>query len=75
MPAAHDLQVARVHIARAERRAKQTGDTGPVQEARRDYAAAAIEAYVVERLRSAPPLTQEQRDRIASLLRPTAVAG
>lgn len=37
--------------------------------ARRDKAGADIEAYVDRVIKSAPPLTDEQRNRIAALLR------
>ena len=67
MPATH-LQADRARIARAVRQARATGDSTPVVDARRDYAAAAIADYVKRRLADAPPLTQAQRDRIAALL-------
>lgn len=47
---------------------------GDVTGARRDLAAAKIEQYITEVVASAPPLTQEQRDRLAALLRPTGTA-
>ena len=40
-------------------------------DARRDLAAAKLDAYVKRVLAEAPPLTDAQRDRIAALLRPT----
>lgn len=39
-------------------------------EIRRDLAASRIEDYVARVVDAAPPLTPEQRDRIAALLRP-----
>lgn len=39
-------------------------------ETARDLATARIVEYVAQVVSSAPPLTQEQRDRIAALLRP-----
>lgn len=39
--------------------------------ARRDLAAEKLAAYVSKTVAEAPPLTSAQRDRIASLLRPT----
>ncbi|MFF5862646.1 hypothetical protein [Micrococcus luteus] len=39
--------------------------------ARRDLAAAKLDAYVKKVVAEAPPLTNAQRDRIAALLRPT----
>lgn len=56
--------------ARLAHRTRQYGvDSPQAQEARRDFAAARLEDYVRETVASAPPLTQEQRARIASLLR------
>lgn len=40
-------------------------------DARRDLAAAKLDAYIKKVVAEAPPLTDEQRDRIAALLRPT----
>ncbi|TAP45621.1 hypothetical protein [Arthrobacter sp. S39] len=40
--------------------------------ARRDLAAEKLAAYVEKIVNEAPPLTREQRDRIASLLAPNA---
>ncbi|WP_144819488.1 hypothetical protein [Micrococcus luteus] len=39
--------------------------------ARRDLAAAKLDAYIKKVVAEAPPLTDAQRDRIAALLRPT----
>lgn len=44
-------------------------------EARRDLAAAKLDAYVKRVLAEAPPLTDAQRDRIAALLRPAGGGG
>ncbi len=41
----------------------------PVVEARRDLAAAKIEQYIRRIVADAPPLTAEQRDRLATILR------
>ena len=43
--------------------------------ARRDLAAERLAAYVAKTVAQAPPLTAEQRDRIAALLRPIPAAG
>lgn len=43
-------------------------------ETARDLATARIAEYIERVVDSAPPLTAEQRDRIAALLRPTAGA-
>ncbi len=42
-------------------------------EARRDLLASNVEAYVSRVLADAPPLTNEQRERIAALLAPGVV--
>lgn len=44
-------------------------------EARRELAAAKLEAYVQKVVANAPPLTSSQRDRIAVLLRPARSGG
>ncbi len=41
-------------------------------ETARDLAAARLEDYIARTVAAAPPLTPEQRDRLATLLRPTA---
>ncbi len=43
-------------------------------DARRDLAAARIADYIARVTADAPPLTSEQRDRLAALLRPGAAA-
>lgn len=43
-----------------------------ILEARRDLRAARLEDHVARIVAEAPPLTPEQCDRIAALLRPTA---
>lgn len=49
---------------------KAHGPESPqVLEARRDLAAARLEEYIAETVATAPPLSPEQRDRIALLLR------
>ncbi|MFD1210966.1 hypothetical protein ACFQ36_02785 [Arthrobacter sp. GCM10027362] len=52
--------------------AARTGSQQDIAEARRDLAAANLEAYIQRTVAEAPPLTQEQLDRIATLLRPAA---
>lgn len=37
-------------------------------EARRDLAAAKLEAYIAKTVAAAPPLTPEQRDKLAAIL-------
>lgn len=48
--------------------ARRGGDTETEAEARRDYAALRIQAFIEITVAEAPPLTQEQRDHLAHLL-------
>ena len=48
----------------------RTADDPALLDARRDLRAARAEEYVRQLVDSAPPLTSEQRDRLAVLLRP-----
>ncbi len=50
-------------------------DVEAITEARRDLAVAKIEAYVKRVVDAAPPLTDEQRDRLALLLRGPSDSG
>jgi hypothetical protein len=50
--------------------ARHHPDSPDLVTARRDLAAAKLEAYVQRVVSEAPPLTSEQRDRLAALLRP-----
>jgi hypothetical protein len=45
-------------------------DDPELRTARRDYAAARIHDYVLQTLAEAPPLSDEQRNALAELLRP-----
>ena len=47
-------------------------DAAETQAARRDFRAARLAAYIRREVDQAPPLTGEQRDRLACLLRPRA---
>ena len=66
LPEAHSLKQMRADIARAS---KRTGDPMSAADKRRDYAAAKLEDYIRRVVETAPPLTQDQRSRIAALLR------
>lgn len=44
-------------------------DDPELVEARRNLRAIRLEQYITEKVAEAPPLTQDQRDRLASLLR------
>jgi hypothetical protein len=68
LPEIHLLAQLRAGIARAERDSRRTGDQSPADAARREYAVAKIEDYVRRTVDAAPPLTIEQRTRLASLL-------
>lgn len=57
------------HRARVAR-ATQTGDTVADEQARRDLKAARAEDYVRRLVESWPPLTDEQLDVLARLIRP-----
>jgi hypothetical protein len=65
------LDQLRAQIARAERIHKRTGDGSVVTELRRDYAAAKVIEFVKKTVDGAPPMTDEQRDMITALLRPS----
>jgi hypothetical protein len=69
LPEAQILPQLRAGIARATRKSQLTGDPSPAVEARRDYAAAKIEDYVRRVVDQAPPLTEEQRNRLTAILR------
>lgn len=50
-------------------------DSQQATNSRRDLAEAQIEAYIDKILSEAPPLTAEQRTRLAELLRPARIDG
>jgi phage terminase Nu1 subunit (DNA packaging protein) len=58
--------------AAAKRRPLDADADAAVRLARRDYAAQALAEHIRNVVDSAPPLTPEQRDRLAVLLRPGA---
>lgn len=49
--------------------AVRSGDAVAAADARRDLAASKIEQYVHQVIAEAPPLTDEQRDRLARIFR------
>jgi hypothetical protein len=53
-------------------RAQQQGDPDQIQTARRNLAAAKIESYIQRVVSDAPPLSAEQRDRLAAIIRGAA---
>lgn len=65
-------------VAQTRSRVATTARLGTPEEqaqARRDHAAATLESHISRIVGAAPPLTAEQRDRLAALLRPSAVGG
>lgn len=70
---------ARAELASAAAKASRKPDDPDaalaVDEKRRDYWAAELEDHISRVVDQAPPLTAEQRDRLALLLRPVAEAG
>lgn len=68
-------QVSRARARVAALSRPDAGDDERRTEARRDLNAAKIEAYVSRILAEAPPLNDEQRIRLAELLRPVPVRG
>lgn len=64
---------ARARVAALSR--TDAGDDDRRTEARRDLNAAKIEAYIEKLLATAPPISDEQRTRLAALLRPVRVDG
>jgi hypothetical protein len=66
-----EVQRARNHVGVVAR--TQPGSEA-LKDARRNLAAEKLATYVSRTVESAPPLTPEQRDRIASLLRSGSAA-
>lgn len=66
-----DILAARSRVALAVRRR----DPEAERDARRDLAAAKLEAYAARVVAEAPPLTEAQRDRITALLAPSRIGG
>ncbi|GAA1171274.1 hypothetical protein [Nesterenkonia xinjiangensis] len=61
-----DISQARARLGAATR----YGDQQAADQARRELAAAKLEAAVAKTLATAPPLTSEQRERIVAALTP-----
>lgn len=65
-------------LASAQAKANRTNDpeaAAAVEAARLNYRRQATEERIAELVATAPPLTAEQADRLAALLRPAATAG
>jgi hypothetical protein len=66
------VNIARSKLANEVKKSKKVGSAAscePVRDARRVLAEEKIKAYVEKVVAEAPPLTHEQRDRLALLLR------
>lgn len=62
-------------LVRGVRAGERPPDDPALIETRRDLAALRLEEHVLRVLADAPPLTDEQRTRLAELLRPVRVNG
>lgn len=72
-PAVEHWTSTRSRIAALSR--SRTPDDPDLLAARRDLRATKLEQHVAEQVAAFPPLTDEQLDRIAVLIRPTAANG
>lgn len=73
-----DRRIARANLGSAEAEARRNPSPERrerVATLRRDYRALALEEHIAEVVAAAPPLTPEQRERLAALLRPIPSAG
>jgi hypothetical protein len=62
---------SRTARARLAQSAQANGpDSTETKDARRDFAAARLDDYIRDTLANSPPLSDEQRTRLAELLRP-----
>ena len=68
MTTSKNVMLARSVVGNAAR----SGDPERLKNARRDLAAAKLEAFIDKTIADAPPLTVEQLNRVAVLLRPAA---
>lgn len=78
VPADRTQAQQRARIARASRRAihsKDPSDRAEVDRLRSEYAADRLAAAITDAVSAAPSLTEDQCQRLASLLRPIPVAG
>lgn len=71
-----ERRTARAHLAAAAATAARNPEdpdaAAAVVERRREYAEVSLAEHILKVVAAAPPLTPEQRDRLAALLRPTA---
>lgn len=73
MPVSGEVSRRRAQVAR--RTQSYPADHPHLLDAKRDLAEAKIAAYVQRVLAAAPPLSDEQRTRLAELLRPVRKGG
>ena len=62
-----DIADLKMRLMRAEKFARKSGDRSEVDDLRRQYVEAKIEAYVQRVVAEAPPLTEDQKNRLRSL--------
>jgi hypothetical protein len=62
-----DIADLKMKIMRAEKVARRSGDRTEADDLRRQYVEAKIEAYVQRVVAEAPPLTEDQKNRLRSL--------
>jgi hypothetical protein len=62
-----DIADLKMRLMRAEKFARRSGDRNELDDLRRQYVAAKIEAYVRRVVAEAPPLTDDQKNRLRSL--------
>ena len=62
-----DITALRMRLMRAEKFARRSGDRSEVDDLRRQYVEAKIEAYVQRVVAEAPSLTEDQKTRLRSL--------
>jgi hypothetical protein len=62
-----DVADLKMRLMRAEKFARRSGDRSEVDDLRRQYVEAKIAAYVQRVVAEAPPLTEDQKNRLRSL--------
>jgi hypothetical protein len=62
-----DIAHLKMRLMRAEKFARRSGDRSEVDDLRRQYVEAKIAAYVQRVVAEAPPLTEDQKNRLRSL--------
>ena len=63
-----DITDLKMRLMRAEKFARRSGDRSEVDGLRRQYVEAKIAAYVQRLVAEAPPLTEDQKTQLRSLL-------